>query len=282
MSYFSPRAERSRSFSGLPAWASQTNQRRPAVFGPSTFPQCPPNFPAFQGLSVELASQLLESRFGESPRRLCRSIVASAPAYCLEIGRLLYNPPTPPGLGPSHCVRLLLGERLMDTPVASSTSTSTPRRGARQWRICRLGASGARSILPRAALRDAVVQGGRLLGSAAVGPHRPERQDRRRVQRHRRAQRAARARDRARDPGGRQGRQAQAAHDRAPACTRRLGRRGRGDQHADRRPGLADHRGRRARSARSPRATSASRWRSKSTAGRSKASSCARRSWSTR
>ena len=63
---------------------------------------------------------------------------------------------------------------------------------------------------------------------------------------------------------------------------RRLGRRGRGDQHADRRPGVADDRsdarGRRRGQGRSR----ASRWRSKSTAGRSKASSCARRSWSTR
>ena len=44
-----------------------------------------------------------------------------------------------------------------------------------------------------------------------------ERQDRRRVQRHRRRQRAARARNRARLPRGRQGRQAQAAHDACPA-----------------------------------------------------------------
>ncbi len=67
-----------------------------------------------------------------------------------------------------------------------------------------------------------------------------------------------------------------------PGVIGRLGRRSRRDQHADRRPRLADDRsdarGRRGGQGR-PRA---SRWRSKSTGARSKASSCARRSWSTR
>ncbi len=110
---------------------------------------------------------------------------------------------------------------------------------------------------------------------------RPARQDRRHLQRDRRRQRQHGARARAGRHDGRQAGQDPPARP-VRVAGRRLGRDGDVGQHADRRPAAADHRGdarprgrRQGRPARRPCAST-------STAGRSRASSCARRPSSTR
>ncbi len=123
----------------------------------------------------------------------------------------------------------------MDTPVTSAAArTSVTPRGP-----IRPPAGGARPLLPRLALGHAVVQAGRFFRPPVVVAHRRERKDRRCLQRHRAAQRDARARDLAGHPRRWQGRQAQTAHARRRRDGR-LGGRSRGHQHAHRRPRVAD------------------------------------------